>query len=130
MTGQDSLFDDGAKLAEIADIVEAPVAPEARVEFLAGMLSYWSLGREAKRDERTAFIEAARAALADERFTGDLSAGDGEAGISRRGVTASVRIADTEWDDHVRVSCHLDPPPPGIDGEAYSITMRVPKEPS
>lgn len=70
MTGQDSLFDQGADLAAHGDL-DVPLGrsliaqDSARVEFFAGLLSAWSLrdGEKATAEDRAEFERIARAAL-------------------------------------------------------------------
>jgi hypothetical protein len=49
--------------------------------------------------------------------------------VKHRGVMSQVQIVDDpDHEGHVIVRLFIDPAPPGIDREAYTIHMRVPKE--
>jgi hypothetical protein len=75
VSSQDSLFDDGSTLAEHGEVLVGPSfnSEVARVDFLAGLLSFWALGRQAATSERGAFREVAVAALERARREAEAS---------------------------------------------------------
>lgn len=48
------------------------------------------------------------------------------AAVTYRGITATVEISDSEDDErYVVIKCLIDPPPRGLDREAYSRMQKA-----